>query len=127
MRLLLDAHISPAVAQGLAVEGIDVVCLRDWEDGNYRHAPDDQVLMAAAAEGRVLVTFDRRSMQPLVKEWAETGRHHAGVIVIDRKTIRQNDIGGLIRAVRALVKAEGEQDWQDRLALVRETARDQAR
>ena len=118
IRLLLDAHLSPAVAERLAAEGIDTICLRDWHGGNYRHAPDDQILMAAATEGRVLVTFDAHSIQPLVKEWVEAGRHYAGVIVISRKTIRQNDIGGLIHALRALVRDSGEQDWQDRLAFL---------
>ena len=123
MRLLLDAHLSPAIAQLLTAEGTDAVSLRDWHGGNYRHAPDDQILMAALAEGRVLVTFDRRSIPPLVKVWAEAGRHYAGVVVINRKTIRQNDIGGLIRALLALVKDAGEQDWQDRLAFLQPGSR----
>ena len=45
MRLLLDAHVSPAVARQLEREGIE--------------------------------------------EWAETGRHHAGVVLVDEKTIRR--------------------------------------
>ena len=118
IRLLLDAHLSPAVAERLAAEGIDTICLRDWHDGNYRHAPDDQILMAALTEGRVLVTFDAHSIQPLVKEWVEAGRHYGGVVVISAKTIPQYDIGGLLRALRALVRDSGEQDWQDRLAFL---------
>jgi predicted nuclease of predicted toxin-antitoxin system len=57
MRLLLDAHLSPAIAQHLAAEGIDAIALRDWQGGNYRHATDDHILTAAAAEGRVVVTL----------------------------------------------------------------------
>jgi predicted nuclease of predicted toxin-antitoxin system len=119
MRLLLDAHVSPAVARRLAAAGIDAVAVRDWQGGNYRHAADDQLLLAAATEGRVLVTFDARSIQPLAREWAEIGRHHAGVIVVSGKTIRQDDVGGLIRALRALATAAGEQGWQDRLVFLR--------
>lgn len=118
MRLLLDSHLSPAIAQRLTAEGTDTVSLRDWHGGSYLHAPDDRILMAALAEERVLVTFDRRTIQPLVNEWARTGLHHAGVVVIHRKTIRQDDIGGLIRALLLLVKDAGEQDWQDQLAFL---------
>jgi predicted nuclease of predicted toxin-antitoxin system len=118
MQLLLDAHLSPAIAQRLTAEGTDTASLRDWQGGSYRHAPDDRILVAARAEERVLVTFDGRSILSLVKEWAQTGRHHAGVVVINTKTIRQNDIGGLIRALRALVEDTAAQDWQDRLAFL---------
>ena len=71
MRLLLDAHLSPAIAQRLTAEGIDIVSLQDWQGGIYLRAPDHQILAAALPEGRVLVTFDRRSIEPLVKRWAE--------------------------------------------------------
>jgi predicted nuclease of predicted toxin-antitoxin system len=118
MRLLLDAHLSPAIAQRLNAEGTDIVTLRDWRGSNYLDAPDDQILVAALAEERVLVTFDSRTIQPLVNEWAQTGRHHAGVVLINRKTIRQDDIGGLIRALRMLVANTGEQDWRDRVVFL---------
>ena len=118
MRLLLDAHLSPAIARRLSAEGTDTVALRDWQGSNYLDAPDDQILMAALAKERVLVTFDSRTIQPLANELAQAGRHHAGVVVVNRKTIRQDDIGGLIRALRVLVADTGEQIWRDRLAFL---------
>ncbi len=75
MRLLLDAHVSPAVARQLEREGIE--------------------------------------------EWAETGRHHAGVVLVDEKTIRPSSIGVLIRALRSLVAELGEEPWQDRVVFLR--------
>src|SRR5688572_30353946 len=124
MRLLLDAHVSPAVADGLIPNGIDAIALRDWQRGNYRHAADDQSLEAAVIDERVLVTFDARTIQPLVKEWAETGRHHAGVVVVDEKTIAQHDVGGLTRALRALVHGGEAQSWQDRLVYLQARPRE---
>ena len=124
MRLLLDAHLSPAIAQRLAAEGIDIVSLQDWQGGTYLRAPDHQILAAALPEGRVLVTFDARTIRPLVEEWAEIGQHHAGVVAVSSKTIRQNDIGGLIRALRALVQDEAEQDWHNRLGFLQIVWRD---
>ena len=121
MRLLLDAHLSPAIARQLAANHVDATALQDWHDGNYRHAADDQILLAAAAEGLVLVTFDARSIQPLLKEWVESGRHHAGVVVVNRKTLPQNDIGGMVRALRQFANGP-EQPWGDRLVFLQAAA-----
>lgn len=119
MRLLLDAHIAPVVALRLRNEGIDAVTVRDWLDGNYRTAPDEQLLSAAAADARVLVSYDCRTIPPLLKEWAETGRHHAGVVLVDEKTVRQKDVGGLLRALRRLVAQSGTENWNDRVVFLR--------
>ncbi len=118
MRLLLDAHVSPTIERALQQDSVDAVAVRDWLDGSYRSAPDDQLLSTALTDRRVLVTYDCRTIPPLLKEWAETGRHHAGVILVDEKTLRPDDIGGLLRAVRALlVQSEG-QDWHGRVVFL---------
>ncbi len=119
MRLLLDAHIAPAVAGTLRSEGVDAVAVRDWLDGNYRSAPDDQLLSAAAADSRVLVTYDCRTIPVLLKEWAETGHHFTGVVLVDEKTVRQEDVGGLVRALRRLVALSTSDDWLDRVVFLR--------
>src|SRR4029079_7170210 len=67
MRLLLDAHVAIAIAAQLQREGIDVVALRDWQGGGYRNASDDLILVAALAEQCVLITFDCRTIPPLLK------------------------------------------------------------
>lgn len=69
----------------------------------------------AAAEQRVLVTYDQNTIPPLLGRWWEAGRQHAGVILIDEKTIQQNDIGGLVRALRALIRDEAETVWDNRI------------
>ena len=115
MHLLLDAHLSLSIVSRLAAEGVDVVSLQDWRGGIYRHAADELILEVAKQEARVLVTYDRRTFPPVVKRWGEGGLHHSGVVLIDDRTIRQDDIGGLIRALRALVFDEGEQEWDDRI------------
>lgn len=118
MRLLLDAHVSPAVARGLQSGGVDAVAVRDWQGGAFRSAPDDRLLEAAALEGRVLVSYDCRTLPPLLKEWAESGQHHGGVILVDEKTVRPNDVGGLIRALHVLAAANDELEWEDRVLFV---------
>jgi len=119
IRLLLDAHISPSIAKQLQGEGIDTVALRDWQYGHYLSASDEQILIEATVDKRVLVTYDLRTIPPLLKEWAETGQQHSGVILIDEKTLLPNDVGGLLRAIRILVRDHGDDEWQDQVVFLR--------
>ncbi|HWR17730.1 MAG TPA: hypothetical protein VN577_23070 [Terriglobales bacterium] len=52
------------------------------------------------------VTYDRGTIPPLLKVWAEEERSHGGVLFVDEKTISPTDIGGLVRALISLA-AEG--------------------
>jgi len=115
MRLLLETHVPRAVTTQLQRHGIDAVALQDWQAGAYREADDEEILMAAAADRRVVVTFDRKTFPSRLKIWAETGLHHAGVLLISQKTFSPTDIGGLVRALLHLVEASGDQDWTDRV------------
>jgi hypothetical protein len=91
----------------------------DWEDGNFLGQDDSTCLQQAAAQALTLVTYDRRTIPPLLKTWAEQGRTHAGVIFVDEKTISPADIGGLVRALAMLVKEAGAWDWTDRICFLR--------
>jgi predicted nuclease of predicted toxin-antitoxin system len=119
MRLLLDAHISPAVARALRAHGIDIYALSEWRDGEYRHKDDDVILAATFADGRTIVTYDQRTYPAILTAMAAEGLSHAGVIYANARTIRQEDLGGLIRALRALVEAHGEEPWTDRTMYLR--------
>jgi hypothetical protein len=123
IRLLLDAHLPLVVARDLGHAGIDAVAIRDWRGGSYLTAPDDQILSAAAGEDRVLVTYDLRTIPSLLKLWAETGVHHAGVILIDERTIRQYDVGSLVRSLETVVAEHGVEDWHDRVVFLRAAER----
>lgn len=114
VKLLLDEHISPAVARGLS-GGVEVAALRDWQAGAYLEAPDSVIPQAAEAGGWTLVTYDLRTIPPLLKEWGEQGIAHGGVILVDGHTIAQNDVGGLVRALTRLVAASPvDVSWQNR-------------
>jgi predicted nuclease of predicted toxin-antitoxin system len=119
MRLLFDAHVPLAVARRLHDEGYDVVGLSEWLGGNYRTAADEHILAAAAADTRVLVTFDVRTIPQLLKEWAETGQSHSGVILVDRKTLYPSDVGGIVRSLRAFAAESFAEQWQDRVEFLR--------
>ena len=117
LRLLLDEHISPKVAAGLRRRNRTIVVryLLEWEGGNYLGQDDSACLQAAARQGLTLVTYDRRTIPPLLKDWAEAGRSHGGVIFVDEKSISPADIGGLVRALLALFRQTAKWDWTNRI------------
>ncbi len=65
------------------------------------------------------LTYDCRTIPTLLKNWAEEGRQHGGVIFVDEKTISQADIGGLIQSLDKLVKEARDLDWIDRIYFLR--------
>ena len=89
LRLLLDEHISPKVAEGLRRRDPRVVvhAMANWEQGNVLGQDDDACLTEAARQRLTLVTYDRRTIPLLLKTWAESGRSHGGVIFVDEKSI----------------------------------------
>jgi hypothetical protein len=121
LRLLLDEHISPEVANGLRRRhgAAEVHYLVEWEDGNFMGQEDSACMEEAAAQGLTLVTYDRRTVPPLLKSWAEQERTHGGVIFVDEKTILPGDIGGLVRALTVLVRETGNWDWTNRIYFLR--------
>jgi hypothetical protein len=65
------------------------------------------------------VTFDWRTIPPLLRLWAEQGINHSGVILVDERTLVQNDIGGLVGALCAVWKEQGHLDWTNRVVYLR--------
>ena len=121
LRLLLDEHISPAVAEELshAPVEIPILALQEWEGGAYLGASDETILTSAYEQGLTLVTYDQRTIVPLLKEWGETGRPHSGVIFIDERTLRSQDVGGLVRALSQLWTEQGKRDWINKVIFLR--------
>lgn len=111
MRLLLDAELSPRYIGGSLVErGHDVVCLAD--DPLRRSLTDRQVLELAAADERILITRNSRDFVPLLREWAEAGRHHAGCILV--WTLRNHEFAPIVDGVdRLLTQRPDMTEWED--------------
>jgi len=124
LALLLDEHISPAVAEQLNRKhaGIRVIALRDWHAGRFLGATDPLILSEAASEGQTLVTYDQRTIRPLLKSWAEQGVDHGGVVFVDEKTIAPQDFGGLVKAIGQLWKSERKANWRNRVVFLRRAA-----
>ncbi len=115
MRLLLDEHISPDVADALQAEGFDVEAV----DGSPLDGLDDRPLWEAAiAEGRVLVTYNRADFQELYEEFWSAGIAHPGLVLVSESTIRPGDLGTLLRSLRRLLAEDPDLtnrwDWLSR-------------
>ena len=81
MRLLLDAHLSDRrLGEPLRERGHDVRTIN--QDRTLERLSDDLVLELAAAEGRILGSFDKGDMMSLLREWGAAGRSHAGAIIV---------------------------------------------
>src|SRR5579875_59396 len=121
LKLLLDEHISPKVATGLRRRrpGLAVYGLVEWEDGSFLGLDDYVCLQEAAVQGLTFVTYDRRTIPPLLKRWAEEERTHGGVIFVDEKTISSADIGALVKALEMLVQETRSWKWADRVIFLR--------
>ncbi len=116
LRLLLDEHLSPAIAEQLRLHHPDVAIfsLQEWEGGAYLRAEDARLLEAAYRQELTLVTSDQRIIVPLLKSWAEAGIDHSSVIVVTRSS-DQRDVGGFITALVALWHDLGDLDWTNRV------------
>ena len=117
LKLLLDEHISQQVATGLRRHhrAIEIRYLVEWEIGRFLGQEDSACLREAATHGLTLVTYDRRTIPPLLKTWAEEERTHGGVIFVDEKTISPSEIGGLVWALSALAAETGRWNWTSRV------------
>ena len=121
LKLLLDEHISPAVADSLrrGHRRLVVSCLAEWEGGEFLGKEDSACLQQAAAQGLTLVTYDLRTIPPLLKAWAEEDRKHGGVIFVDEKTISPADTGGLARALSNLFRKAAKWNWTNRVCFLK--------
>jgi predicted nuclease of predicted toxin-antitoxin system len=117
MRLLLDAHISGrTVGKALTESGHDVRALDS--EVELEGLSDPEVLMLAAAEGRVLVTANIRDFEPLLREWAGEGRSHAGVILVP-SSVRNEAFAVLISGVEKTLADTGQEVWINRVEWIR--------
>jgi hypothetical protein len=118
---LTDEHISPAVAEQAQTKfpGIKIVAIHDWRGGDFLGAADEDFLPEAVRDGFVFVTYDQKTIPPILKMWAETGLDHCGVVLVDHTTIPPQNIGGLVSALGNLWKVERSFDWTNRVVFLR--------
>jgi hypothetical protein len=127
LKFLLSERISPNVASGLRrrARGIVVHAMAEWEGGNYMAREEVACLKEAARQRLTFVTYDRLTIPPVLKAWAdeECGAggecSHGGFVFIDEKSIPPADAGGLVLALAKLAKEAERWDWTDRVCFLR--------
>jgi hypothetical protein len=80
IRFLFDENIDPALIDALVRREPSVDVLRvGWEGAPPPATTDPELLIAAEADGRLLVTLDRRTMPDHLRDHFLAGRHTHGV------------------------------------------------
>lgn len=111
MRVLLDANLSPKrVGAALERLGHDVLALAT--DPTLGALDDRDVLALAAEQSRILVTRNARDFAPLLREWMEADRHHAGCILL--WSLDHHEFGLIVDGASRLLAARPDQEeWRD--------------
>ena len=101
--LLLGEMFTPVIARQLRQRGHDVTAVVD--DQGLLGLPDDQVLAAAVAAGRALVTANIKDFAPLDAAYKAAGRTHRGLVLVSTKTFPQDRsfVGVLVEALAGLL------------------------
>ena len=117
LSFLLDEQISPEIAKQIAQKypKIPIFSIHTWQNGNYLGVADETILQAAAMAKLTLVTYDRKTIPPILVEWGQANINHAGVIFIDYRSISPSNFGGLVKAIVWLWKTHNNSDWQNRI------------
>ena len=117
LRFLLDEHVAPEVADAARRlrASAEITPMRDWRGGACLGLEDDILLAVAAEDGFTIVTYDLRTIVPLLVRLATAGRSHAGVMLVDQRTLTPSEIGSLARALIALWDAHGAEEWTGRV------------
>ena len=101
MRLLLDEHVSPAIAEELRRRGCDVVAAAEV---GLHGQPDATLLSLATTEGRAVVTANYADFRGLHELRLSRGEHHVGIVYVSRSfALAESGFGGLIGAVDRLL------------------------
>ncbi len=118
LRFLLDEHISAAVCSIVRERRSEVLIesLLEWREGSLRGKDDPMVLAAAAEAGYALVTYDLRTIPPLLWVWAAKGLSHQGVVFIDERTCRPQDFSAIADALIRIWDDMETFEWRDRVA-----------
>lgn len=86
MRFFLDENLPPRMAELARDEGVDAISSHENGRNGLR---DVEQLRWAAAEGRCLVTRDRRDFVELTAQFFAKGSPHAGVLLVTRSLPNQ--------------------------------------
>jgi predicted nuclease of predicted toxin-antitoxin system len=113
VKLLLDEHYSPQIAEQLRQRGHDVQSVKEREE--LRGLTDRALWERAVAEGRALVTENVADFMPLVREAFAAGEPFTGLVFTSPRSLprSQRTIGVYVDALDRLLRnpRDGEVHW----------------
>lgn len=117
LSFLLDEQISPEIAKQISQKrsDISIFSIHTWQKGNYLGIADEIILKAAVSEELTLITYDQKTIPPILSKWGQANINHAGIIFIDYRSIPPNNFGRLVRAIIWLWDTQNRENWQNRI------------
>ena len=106
LRVYLDEDVDVLLAQLLAAQGIE--CITTLDAGNVSHTDEEQ-LVFALQESRIIVTHNRTDFEDLAVAWWQQQRDHAGIIL----AIRRADTYDLARHVLPVLQLYDLPAWRN--------------
>jgi hypothetical protein len=103
VKLLLDEQISGKVAERLRKRGHDIVATT--AEPALRGLSDPDLFEVAQAQKQAVVTYNRPDFEAIVRECAEAGREHHGLVIVHPTRFPSNDFGRLAASLAKLLES----------------------
>jgi hypothetical protein len=116
VRLCLDEHYSSRIAEELRSRGHDVHAVSERRE--LRTLSDPELWSRLQSERRALLTEDVRDFVPLVREAAEAGADHWGIVFSSPRSLPRGPgtIGIFVDRLDELMRRHaGEEDFRNRV------------
>lgn len=113
LRLYLDEDaISHELRNALRAQGIDVITATQEGTEGYS---DEQQLLHATAQGRVIYTFNQGHFMALHTRFVTEGITHTGMILAPQN---RYSIGEQVRRIKLIVEARSAEEMQDQVVFL---------
>jgi hypothetical protein len=99
--------LAAALIKALRTRGVNI--MSDWEAGMH-HRSDEEHLLFATAQGRVLFGFNVGDYQRLHTEFLAQGRSHAGIVLAKQQVY---SVGEQMRRLLRLVGAKSAEEMRN--------------
>lgn len=114
LRFLADEDVDADILEGLRSRepAIDIL---DVKTAGLRGTTDPALLELAAAQGRILITHDRRTMTRHFRKRVDAGKHVPGLFILPQ---RQSAIGEIFESLLLVWTASQAEEWRNQIAFL---------
>jgi UDP-glucose 6-dehydrogenase len=92
-----------------------------FKNGSLRGSSDEELLEFCRKNKIVLVTGDLATIPALIKNWADSGKHHQGIVFISSKTIRLSDSTRIAKGLVQIAEDYAKMDWTNQILFLKLT------